>query len=164
MNFNNFFYNLLHSTKKYSNYNTALQALQSLCNCIDTVRFDYSITINLNNKFFFKDENNISYFYLFDLPEESDILTNMYTNNKNISMFVNNNGKLILIDSKDMINSFIIKENKISIIIKFNDNIIPENFTLYYTGILLNTKPRKQFINYIVESFNYSKIWLIKLN
>ncbi len=164
--FNLFFNSLHHFNNGDNNYDDAVTTILSFKN-IDAVHYNYNKVINLKNKIFFKDENNLNYFYLFELPEKSDIIINMYTNNKDVSIFINNNGKLIPIKPQDKINSKIIRITNMSLIIKFNNNIIPETITLCYTGIIFNDISDEYFSKFIVNYFNNNDInnkWLLILN
>ncbi len=163
--FESFYHSLNHfKNSDTNNFNDALTTIISLKN-IDAVHYNYSKVINLKEKIFFKDENGLNYFYLFELPEESDAIMNMYTNNKDVSIFINNYGKLIPIKALNIINSWVLNQTKMSIIIKFN-NIIPEKITLYYTGIIFNTIPRSYFLKITANYFNNNDVnnkWLVIL-
>lgn len=82
-------------------------------------------------------------------------------------IIINNYGKLIPIKALNIINSWILNETKMGIIIKFNNNIIPETITLYYTGIVFNKISRSYFLKITTNYFNNNDVnnkWLVILN
>ncbi len=151
-NFNTFYDNIKHIHGNDIDSYYALNTLYILN--ADAVHYNYSKIFDVNKQFIFEDERGLKYFYIFDLPDISDIATNIYTNYNNVSININNNGVLIPITSINIINTLLIYYNKISLIIKFIDNNIPDKLTLYFTGILLKKYCRILFIDYIKNKCN----------
>jgi hypothetical protein len=116
----------------------------------NTVSNEYSSILDFEIKDYcvFKDEHGLFYTYVWNLPE-SDIATNIFTENDNVNIYINNNGVLIPIKTTNIINTLLINKNKISLILKFTNNQIPKNIKLHFTGFLLNNKSHCVFYNYI---------------
>lgn len=151
--FNEFYNNISCVKTNYSDFSDALRTL--ILYKTNAVYYNPNIEVNINNDFVFTDENGVYYYYIWELPD-SDIATNIYTDNNNVCIYINNNGTLIPIKTTNVINTFLLNMNKISIVIKFTDNKIPEKINLYFTGIVLSTYPRQLFINYIQHRCNFN--------
>lgn len=155
--FNDFFNKLIHVNKNDFNYRSALITCLHYEHA-DAIYFNSYEIIDLNNldlknqtpyKNMKKNDGSLACIYLKNVFQECDIATNIYTSNENISIYVYGYGKLTKINASDKINNFLVRMHELHIVIKFENDIIPDKIKLYYTGIVLNTVPRKKFIKFI---------------
>lgn len=155
--FNDFFNKLIHVNKNDFDYRSALITCLHYKHA-DAVYFNSHEIIDLNNldlknqfpyKNMKKNDGSLACIYMKNVFQECDIATNIYTSNKNISIYVSYYGELTKINALNKINNWLIRVHELNVVIKFENEIVPDKIKLYYTGIVLNSVPRTKFLNFI---------------